>query len=67
MPRVPKTSNASSAATRPDIREKGDEVVPKSVRMLFAEAAVNTVSFEMMTVAPSESTTETALKVMPPV
>jgi hypothetical protein len=39
----------------PDIGEKGDEVVLKSVRMPFAEAAPSMVSFEMMTMAPSES------------
>jgi hypothetical protein len=50
----------------PDIGERGDEVVLKSVRMPFAEVAVNMVSFEMMTKAPSEAGKGTALSVMPP-
>jgi hypothetical protein len=51
----------------PDIGEKGDEEVLKSVRMSFAEALPTMVSFEMMTMAPSESNKETALNVVPPV
>jgi hypothetical protein len=51
----------------PDIGETGDEVVLKSVRMPFAEAAVRMLSFEMMSMAPSEWNKETAFSVIPPV
>ena len=50
----------------PDIGEEGDEVIVKSVRLSFTEAAFNMVSFEMLTVAPSEMNRETYISVMPP-
>jgi hypothetical protein len=51
----------------PDLGEQGDGEILKSVRMSFAEAPPNMVSFEMMTIAPSESNKETTLNVVPPV
>jgi hypothetical protein len=51
----------------PDPGEQGDEIVIKSVRMPFAEAATSMVSFEMMTMVPSEVNKDKVLNVMPPV
>lgn len=49
----------------PDIGEQGDEVVLKSVRVPFAEAATSMVSCEMMTMAPSEVNKDKVSNVMP--
>jgi hypothetical protein len=47
----------------PDIGEKEDEVIVKSVKLPRAKAAINMVSFETLTLAPSEMT---YISVVPP-
>ena len=49
----------------PDIAERGDEVIIKRVRLPFAEAAINMVSFETPTLALSKMN-KTYISVMPP-
>jgi hypothetical protein len=50
----------------PDIDGKGDEVIVKNVRLPLAKAAINMVSFETLTLAPSEMNKKTYISVMPP-